>query len=164
MTLPRVSTYLNPELCPLVNDCNLLTGFSDFYLLLSHLTPSMRDIPSSCRVHIWCDKTRLAGLQSGEGRMMIGSVVWAQYINVTDRHTDSHVAIANAAPTHCVGRQKLKTHFLRPDQLSHEEAKSSIFKTFITFSTEELYPNFQKRHAVTSTGGQSSLAMAASKL
>jgi len=28
--------------------------------------------------------------------MMIDSVVWAQYINVT--HTDSHVAIANAAP------------------------------------------------------------------
>jgi len=39
----------------------------------------------------------MAGLQSGEGRMMIDSVVWAQYINVTDRHTDSHVAIANAA-------------------------------------------------------------------
>jgi len=47
----------------------------------------------------------MAGLQSGEGRVMIDSVVWAQYINVTDRHTDSHVAIANAAPTHCVGRQ-----------------------------------------------------------
>jgi len=33
--------------------------------------------------------------------MMIDSVVWAQYINVTDRHTDrqtdSHVAIANGA-------------------------------------------------------------------
>jgi len=28
--------------------------------------------------------------------MMIDSVVWAQYINVTDRHTDSHVALANA--------------------------------------------------------------------
>jgi len=43
----------------------------------------------------------MAGLQSGESRMMIDSVVWAQYIN---RH--SHVVIANAAPTHCVGRQK----------------------------------------------------------
>jgi len=32
-------------------------------------------------------------------RTMIDSVVWAQYINVTD--TDSHVAIANAAPTQC---------------------------------------------------------------
>jgi len=31
---------------------------------------------------------------------MIDSVVWAQYINVTDRQTDSHVAMANAAPTH----------------------------------------------------------------
>jgi len=36
----------------------------------------------------------MAGLQSGEGRMMIDSVVWAQYINVTDTQTDSHVAIA----------------------------------------------------------------------
>jgi len=40
--------------------------------------------PSSYRVHIWYGKTRMAGLQSGEGRMMIDSVVWAQYINVTD--------------------------------------------------------------------------------
>jgi len=53
----------------------------------------------SYRVHIWYGETRMAGLQSGEGRMMIDSVVWAQYVNVTDRHTDSHVAIANAAPT-----------------------------------------------------------------
>jgi len=37
--------------------------------------------------------------------MMIDSVVWAQYINVTDTQADSHVAIANAAPTHCAGRQ-----------------------------------------------------------
>jgi len=44
-------------------------------------------IPSSYRVHIWCKKTRMAGLQSGEGRMMIDSVVWAQYINVTDTQT-----------------------------------------------------------------------------
>jgi len=38
--------------------------------------------------------------------MMIDSVVWVQYINVTDTHTDSHVAIANAAPTHGVGWKK----------------------------------------------------------
>jgi len=44
-------------------------------------------ISSSCRVHIWSGKTRMAGLQSGEGRMMIDSVVWAQYINVTDTQT-----------------------------------------------------------------------------
>jgi len=37
--------------------------------------------------------------------MMIDSVVWTQCINVTDRHTDSHVAIANAAPTHYVVRR-----------------------------------------------------------
>jgi len=36
--------------------------------------------------------------------MVIDSVVWAQYINVTNTETDSHVAIANAALTHCVGR------------------------------------------------------------
>jgi len=45
--------------------------------------------------------------------MMIASVVRAQYINVTDKKTpphnvtDRHVAIANAAPTDCVGRQKI---------------------------------------------------------
>jgi len=44
----------------------------------------------------------MAGLQSGVGRMKIDSVVWAQYINVT--HTDSHVAIADTAPTHWPGR------------------------------------------------------------
>jgi len=68
-------------------------------------------LPSSYWAHIWYGITTMAGLQSSEGRMMIDSVVWAQYINVTDTHhnswhTDSHVAIANAAPTHCVGRQK----------------------------------------------------------
>jgi len=46
--------------------------------------------------------------------MMIDSVVWAQYSNVTDTQTDRHVAVANTAPTHCVGRQKnglsLKVH------------------------------------------------------
>jgi len=29
----------------------------------------------------------MAGLQSGEGRIMIDSVVWAQYINMTDTQT-----------------------------------------------------------------------------
>jgi len=52
-------------------------------------------------------KTRMSGLQSGDDKMMINSVVWAQYINVTDTKTDSHIAIANAAPTHCVGWQKI---------------------------------------------------------
>jgi len=50
----------------------------------------------------------MAALQRGEDRMMIDSVVWAQYINVTDTQTDSHVATANAAPTQCVGRQKIR--------------------------------------------------------
>jgi len=51
----------------------------------------------------------MAELQSGTGRMIISSVVWAKYINVTDTQTDRHVVIANAAPTHCAGRPKLKT-------------------------------------------------------
>jgi len=48
-----------------------------------HLTP----IFDAAGVHIWYGKTRIAGLQSGEGSMMIDSVVWAQYINVTDTQT-----------------------------------------------------------------------------
>jgi len=73
--------------CSLVNDCDLLAGFSDIYLPTSHSMPSMRGIPSSYLVHIWWGKTRMAGLRSGEGRLMIDSVVWAQYINVTDTQT-----------------------------------------------------------------------------
>jgi len=34
-------------------------------------------------------KTRIAGLQSGVSRMMIDSVVWAQYINVTNTATQT---------------------------------------------------------------------------
>jgi len=47
----------------------------------------MTGITTSYRVHIWYGKTRMAGLQSGEDSMMIDSVVWAQYINVTDTQT-----------------------------------------------------------------------------
>jgi len=92
--------------CPLVNDCDLLAVFSDLYLPLSHVTPSMTKILSSYRDHIRCGKTRMAGLQSGEGCKMIHSVVRAQYINVTDTQTDSHVAIENAALAHCICRHK----------------------------------------------------------
>jgi len=60
------------------------------------------------QVDIWYGGTRMVGLQSVKGHMMSDSVVWAQYINVTDMQTDSHVAAANAAPAHCVGWQKLK--------------------------------------------------------
>jgi len=60
----------------------------------------------------------MAGLQCGEGRMMIDSVVWAQNINIAgtdtqkDRQPRRH-AIANAAPAHCVGRQKSIMHCIR---------------------------------------------------
>jgi len=80
--------------------------FFDFYLPLSHLPLLMREIPSSYRVHIWCEKTRMAGLQSGEGRIWLtqsfghNTSTWQ-----THRETDSHVTIANAMPMHCVGRQ-----------------------------------------------------------
>jgi len=70
--------------CPLVNDCDLLAGFSNFYSPLFHATTS---IFSSYRVHIWYGKSRVAGLQSGESRMMIDSVVWLQHINLPDRQT-----------------------------------------------------------------------------
>jgi len=100
--------------CPLVNDCNLLAWFSNFCLPLSHLLPSVRGIPSCYRVDIWYEKTRIAGLQSGEGRMMIDSVIWAPYISVTvtDWQTDSHVTIPNAVPMHCIGRQKLQIRLI----------------------------------------------------
>jgi len=70
--------------CPLVNDCDLLAWFFDFYFPVFHSTPPIKEIPSSYRIHIWYKKTRMAGLQSGEGRMMIDSIVLAQYVNVTD--------------------------------------------------------------------------------
>jgi len=47
----------------------------------------MRGLPTSYQVHIWYRKTRMAGLQYGEGRTMMDSVVWAQHINVTDSQT-----------------------------------------------------------------------------
>jgi len=37
---------------------------------------------------VW--ETRMAGLQSGEGRMMIDSVVWTQHINMTDTQRATH--------------------------------------------------------------------------
>jgi len=52
-------------------------------------SPSMKGIRWSYRVHIQHGKSRMAGLQSVEGRMIINSVVWAQYINVTDTQTAS---------------------------------------------------------------------------
>jgi len=51
------------------------------------LDPFNEGIPSSYRVHIWYGKTTKAGLQSGEGCMMIHSVIWAEYINMTDTRT-----------------------------------------------------------------------------
>jgi len=80
--------------------------FLNFRLLptpLSFDAVNEGDAPRAIGFTFGTGKTRMTELQSGEGRTTIDSVVWAQYINVTDRHTDSHVAIANAAPTHGVG-------------------------------------------------------------
>jgi len=60
----------------------------------------------------------MARLQSGEGRMMIDSVIWAQHINVTDTQTDSHVAIANAAPTQYASGGEMSVQFANDSQLS----------------------------------------------
>jgi len=65
-----------PMLC-----CQALNSILTYFC---HLMNSMRGITSGYQVHIWYGKTRMAGLQSGEGRVMINSVVWAQHINVTD--------------------------------------------------------------------------------
>jgi len=63
----------------------------------------------------------MAGLQSGEGRMMFDSVVWAQYVNVTDRQTDRQTRRdSNAEPKHCVWRQKSESRpIIRPHR-KHE--------------------------------------------
>jgi len=109
-----------------------------------HLTPSVTKIPSNYQVHIWYGKTRMAGLQSGEGRMMIDS----RRLGTThqcDRHTDSHVATAIAALT-CSKHSGSKSHNYRqlhnttvtravqlifsqtPDQHhSSDEARKSIY-------------------------------------
>jgi len=59
------------------------------------------------RVHIGWGKTRMAGLQSGEDRMMIDSVVWAQYVTDTQPHRQPRRqskcranALRRAAKTH----------------------------------------------------------------
>jgi len=67
--------------------CDLLAGFSDFYLPFSNLTLAMKGIPSSYRVHIWCGKTRTAGLRSRECRKgCLGT------IHQRDRHTERQTA------------------------------------------------------------------------
>jgi len=76
------------------------------FLPLSRPTPSTRRIPSSYRVRIWYGKTRMTGLQSGEGRMMTDSVVWTQYINVTDTHTLHFWTSTLALPWICVLGQR----------------------------------------------------------
>jgi len=93
-----------------VNDCDLLAGLSDLYpppLPSNALNERDPLDPRTIGFIFGVGKTRMAGLQSGEGRLMIDSVVWTQYINVTDRHTDRQTDTSpNDVSTHCVGRQE----------------------------------------------------------
>jgi len=67
----------------------------------------MREIPWSYLVHIRCRKTRMAGLQTGGGHVMIDSVVWAQYVYMTDAHRQTRRQTI-ALRTQCVGRKKIE--------------------------------------------------------
>jgi len=62
-------------------------------------------------------------LQSGEGRMMIDSICLGTICQHV-RHRDSHVTVANAAPTHCVGHQKSAAQQLYPKVLKVNKADS----------------------------------------
>jgi len=78
----RTLTY-NKKLADKPPDAGLVR-FCDFYLPISNLTPSMR---GSSQAIGFIFGIGMAGLQAGEGRTMTDSVVWAQYINVTDTQT-----------------------------------------------------------------------------
>jgi len=78
--------------CYLADQLQLLMYSQEEEEEAQHLTPS------SHRVHIWYGKTRMAGLQSAEGRMMIDSVAWAQYINTTDTQTAMPHCDSNSRP------------------------------------------------------------------
>jgi len=77
-----------------------------------HLTPSVMGIPSRYRVHIYCGKTRVAGLQSGEGSMLIDSVVWAQFVNVTDTQPHKQPRRHNKFRTNALRREAKNVRLL----------------------------------------------------
>jgi len=100
---------------PLVNDCDLLAVFSDFYLSLFYLTFSMRASPRTIGLIFSMEKLEWPGYNLVKvawwSTQSLGhnTSTWQTHRSTdrqTDRQTDSHVAIANAAPTHCVGRQE----------------------------------------------------------
>jgi len=64
------------------------------------------EIPRSIEFIFGMEKTRMAGLQSDEGRMMmmIDSVVWVQHINVRDRQPRRYSKMPRQRPG--FGRQK----------------------------------------------------------
>ena len=56
---------------------------------LSHLTPPMGWILLSYLIQIWHRKTRVHGLQSGAGYIMLDLAILIQYVNVTDTQSDT---------------------------------------------------------------------------
>jgi len=67
------------------------------------------ELSGSCR----CGKTRMTGLQSGEGRMMIDSVVWAQYINMTVTQTRRHSKYRAITTDHGIMRKNFANYVQR---------------------------------------------------
>jgi len=91
----------------------------------------------------------MSGLESGKDRMIIDSVVWAQYVNVTDTQTnmqtDDHAAMAKAELTHSVERQQY--HTLQITMLAKQrisaKSKTSCFRcASITFLYQTSFSTF----------------------
>jgi len=89
-----------------VNDYDLLAGFSDFCLSLYIGRPQSLELSGSYLA--W--ETKVAKLRSGKGHMIIDSVVWAQYINVTDTQTATS---PQQLPRQRSKRRAAKTHELK---------------------------------------------------
>jgi len=91
------------ESCLLVNDCDLLDGFSYFYLLLSNLTPSMRGSLRTIGFILGTGKVKWLGNNLVEVAWW-STKLFEHNTSTWQTHTDSHVATANAAPTHWLRR------------------------------------------------------------
>jgi len=63
------------KICPLVNDCDLVAGFSDFYLPLCYLTPS---VPSS----YWVERVLLIPSLTFDGAIGLWSVLELDTVSV----------------------------------------------------------------------------------
>jgi len=91
--------------------------------------------------------------------MMIDSVVCTQYINVTDRHTDSHVATANAAPTQYASGGKNQHGWTQRKLLLFEMSEDTtlsgkLFQIFGTATGNALLPTVCKPEQRAQPGGR----------